>query len=231
MSELGARHGTGRVNDLLKALRWVRDDKRITTVNLSAGYCRPDCLGHCSLCEAARRVAAAGESVYVAAGNLPGMTACPAKASDAVVAVAAADESHRRLASYSSPAPGGVVVPADPIPTEWVDEQGRVPILIPAEWADPEGNVVSFVTRDGRDYTSAMKALSDLAAENPEWLVDQRGGRAPIPVPFDLVDREGNLPADLADQGGQPGGLHNSEPAGPRNTLTDPPCSGKPSDE
>ena len=70
-----------------------------------------------------------------------------------------------------------------------------------------------------------MKALSDLAAENPEWLVDQRGGRAPIPVPFDLVDREGNLPADLADQGGQPGGLHNSEPAGPRNTLTDPPCS------
>ena len=99
------------------------------------------------------------------------MTACPAKASDAVVAVAAADESHRRLASYSSPAPGGVVVPADPIPTEWVDEQGRVPILIPAEWADPEGNVVSFVTRDGRDYTSAMKALSDLAAENPEWLV------------------------------------------------------------
>ena len=68
----GPRHGTGACERFAKALRWVRDDKRITTVNLSAGYCRPDCLGHCSLCEAARRVAAAGESVYVVAGKAAG---------------------------------------------------------------------------------------------------------------------------------------------------------------
>jgi hypothetical protein len=208
------RDGTSSAEDLLKALRWVR----ITVVNLSAGVYRPDCRGHCSICEAARRVVAAGKSVSVAAGNLPGITACPAKASDSVIAVAAADATHRRLASYSSPAPGGIVLPADPIPAEWVDREGRVPILIPAEWADREGNLVSFVTRDGRDYTAAIKALSALASENPAEWVDPAGGRLPIPVPF-----------DLADQGGQPGGLRNGERAGPDDTATDPPCSGKPS--
>jgi Subtilase family len=85
------RDGRSRPQDLLKALRWVRQDKRKLVVNLSAGIYRTECVGHCSICEAARRVVAAGKLLLVAAGNLPGITACPAKASDAVLTVAAFD--------------------------------------------------------------------------------------------------------------------------------------------
>ena len=166
-----------------------------------------------------------------------GMTACPAKASDC------RGPRSRRLTNPIAasrrirvPPPVGLSsVPADPIPTEWVDEQGRgFPSWIPAEWADPEGNVVSFVTRDAGDYTSAMKALSDpVAAENPEWLVDQRR-------------RPGSDPGALRSggSGGQTSPpiwrIREGNPAGfiTRNRLdharphaTDPPCSGKPSDE
>lgn len=120
------RDGSSRAGDLLKALSWVREDKRIRVVNLSAGVYRPDCAGHCSICEAARRVVAAGKVVVVAAGNLPGITACPGKASDSVITVAASDSASGGLASYSSPATTeGVVAPADPHAAEWVDQEGN----------------------------------------------------------------------------------------------------------
>jgi subtilisin family serine protease len=120
------KDGTSSAKDLLKALRWVREDKRIRVVNLSAGVYRPDCAGHCSVCEAARRVVAAGKVVLVAAGNLPGITACPAKASDAVMTVAAFDSASGAIASYSSPATTeGILAPVDPVPAEWVDQEGN----------------------------------------------------------------------------------------------------------
>lgn len=88
---------------LLQALRLIRDDAEIDLVNLSAGVYRPACDGDCDLCAGAREVTAAGKIVFAAAGNLPGITACPAKASDAVVTIAAV-EHDGQLASYSSPA-------------------------------------------------------------------------------------------------------------------------------
>jgi subtilisin family serine protease len=121
------RDGRSRVGELLKALRWVRDDKRIKVVNLSAGVYRPDCTGHCTVCEAARKVVAAGKLVCVAAGNLPGITACPAKASDAVLTVGAFDPESGSIASYSSPATkDGVLQSVSPQPAEWVDAEGKL---------------------------------------------------------------------------------------------------------
>jgi subtilisin family serine protease len=119
-----------RVGDLLKALRWVQKDPRPRTVNLSAGIYRGSCDGHCSVCRAARRVAASGKILCVAAGNRPDMTACPAKASDeaGLLVVSAADPAGR-LWSYASRATAhGIVAPLS----------GQEP----AFWADADGNPV-----------------------------------------------------------------------------------------
>ena len=120
------RDGKSRAGELLRALRWVRDDGRIGVVNLSAGVYRPDCTGHCTVCEAVRKVVAAGKLVVVAAGNLPGITACPAKASDAVITVGAFDQESGSVASYSSPATkDGFVQSVSPQPADWVDREGK----------------------------------------------------------------------------------------------------------
>ena len=95
--------GTAEASALERALRWLESQDDIAVVNISAGVTHPLCVGNCSLCRAARRLSARGKQIAVAAGNLPGITACPAKASDAVFVVTALDRTGR-LASYASPA-------------------------------------------------------------------------------------------------------------------------------
>jgi subtilisin family serine protease len=120
------RDGKSRIGDLLEALDWVRKDKRARAVNLSAGVVRCECTGQCSVCTAARKVVASGKTLLVAAGNLPGVTACPAKASDAVITVGAFDTDLNTIAQYSSPATKeGILGPVGPVPADWVDQNGN----------------------------------------------------------------------------------------------------------
>lgn len=100
---LGQRHS--KVEWLINALHWIERHPKIDIVNLSVGVIRPDCVGNCSACLAARQAATRGrKKVVAAAGNIPGVTACPAKASDAVFAVGAIDPLTNKLASYSGSA-------------------------------------------------------------------------------------------------------------------------------
>jgi hypothetical protein len=84
-------------------LKWVEQDSRIDIVNMSAGNYKPNCKGDCALCEAARRLSRAQKKLSVAAGNVPGINACPAKASDAVIVTTEVD-SEGKLAPGASPA-------------------------------------------------------------------------------------------------------------------------------
>ena len=116
------RSGRAAPEKLLEAFAWLEREQRVQVVNVSAGVTRPSCKGDCDVCEAVRRVARAGKHVVVAAGNLPGITACPAKASDSVYTVTALDQSNR-LASYASPATLRGFTADEPIVrTSWIEE-------------------------------------------------------------------------------------------------------------
>ena len=115
---LGSR-GRGQVRPLLRALSWLRTRPDIGVVNLSAGIYRPTCQGDCSICAAARRLSQAGTIICAAAGNIPGLEACPAKC-DAVISVAAIDPATGQLADYSSP--GEIAAPTPTDPGFWTPE-------------------------------------------------------------------------------------------------------------
>lgn len=111
---------------LLEAFRWLKRNERVRLINLSGGVTRPNCAGDCDICEGARNLVRHGKEMAVAAGNIPGITACPAKASDAVVTVTALDE-NGRLARYASPATKfGFAERVPTVRTSWVDDSGAV---------------------------------------------------------------------------------------------------------
>jgi hypothetical protein len=89
---------------LVEALDLVRNRPEIMQVNISAGVYRPWCSGkECDVCQAATRLTDAGTPVSAAAGNRPGLTACPAKAPD-VFSIAELDPLMEKLTETSSPA-------------------------------------------------------------------------------------------------------------------------------
>lgn len=117
--------GDGSGADRLKeCFRWLEANQDVTEVNLSAGLYRPRCRADCDVCNAARALVAAGKIMTVAAGNLPGVTACPAKASDAVFTITALTKD-QRLATYASPGTkeGFAAIPPT-IATAWIDSGG-----------------------------------------------------------------------------------------------------------
>jgi subtilisin family serine protease len=79
--------GRGHVGRLLRAMAWVRKRADVTIVNMSLGIFRPQCTGHCSVCQAAGRMVDAGKIVLVAVGNTEGLEACPAKNHEKVISV------------------------------------------------------------------------------------------------------------------------------------------------
>lgn len=119
------RSGESAAERLLEAFRWLKQDDRVRLINVSAGVTRPACTGDCDVCEAARGLVGVGREVTVAAGNIPGITACPAKASDAVFTTTALDR-NGRLARYASPATtGGFSQPEPAVHYSWVDSDGK----------------------------------------------------------------------------------------------------------
>jgi subtilisin family serine protease len=94
--------GVNSADWLIRGIDWVGGSSLVRLANISAGVYRPRCRGDCSVCQAARRATQAGAILEVAAGNQPGITACPAKATDSVVAVAAIDPVTQALAEHSS---------------------------------------------------------------------------------------------------------------------------------
>ena len=108
---------------LIRALDWIgaRDD--VNVVNLSAGVYRPWCSGDCDVCQAASRLARGRPQVVVAAGNRPGLTACPAKARG-VYSIAEIDPLMQELTATSSPAgPEGFAQAAGPYKLERTKER------------------------------------------------------------------------------------------------------------
>ncbi|HEX8363829.1 MAG TPA: S8 family serine peptidase [Allosphingosinicella sp.] len=101
--------GRSKVSRMIQGLEWIGRRGGIRLVNASCGAYRPACRADCDLCTAARALVDQGILVVAAAGNRPGLTACPAKA---VISVAESDPETGSLTSTSSPAGlGGVVVP------------------------------------------------------------------------------------------------------------------------
>jgi len=82
--------GSGSVARFLNALEWLANYKNTHPteelyVSLSVGLYSTrwgflPCRGNCALCSAALRLADTGAMLFVAAGNIPGKTACPATA-------------------------------------------------------------------------------------------------------------------------------------------------------
>jgi subtilisin family serine protease len=89
--------------NLIRALDWIGARGGVDVVNLSAGVYRPWCSGDCDVCQAASRLSRDGPRVVVAAGNRPGLTACPAKSPD-VFPVAELNPLMQGLTETSSPA-------------------------------------------------------------------------------------------------------------------------------
>jgi subtilisin family serine protease len=109
------------VENLVSAFDWISVHPTISVVNVSAGAYTPGCFADCQLCSAARRASSAGKIVTVAAGNIPGVTACPAKASDAVITIAALNPLSRQLQPYSGSATrDGFVMPSPQPVTRWI---------------------------------------------------------------------------------------------------------------
>ena len=101
---------------LVEALDWVRHRQDARFVNLSAGLYRPWCTGECDVCQAATRLAESGHYLTVAAGNRPGITACPAKArGDRILSVGELDPLLGALTATTSPTgPNGILAPTGP---------------------------------------------------------------------------------------------------------------------
>ena len=115
--------GAGRTeaDSLISAIDWVIQSPLVRVANMSTGVYRPLCQADCSVCLAAKRAAESGCLLTVAAGNHPGITACPAKATDSVFAIAAIDPKTQLLAEYSSRSgPGGFAATTPYAPFEWI---------------------------------------------------------------------------------------------------------------
>ena len=73
----------GEEKKLVRAINWCHEAK-LNAVNISLGTYNKKfgiipCNGKCALCLEAERLAKTGVKVYVAAGNIAGITSCPAK--------------------------------------------------------------------------------------------------------------------------------------------------------
>jgi subtilisin family serine protease len=115
--------GSGRAEaqSLISAIDWLIESPLVRVANMSTGVYRPLCKANCPVCQAAQRAAQAGCILTVAAGNQPGLTACPAKATDSVIAIAAIDPRTQLLAEYSSRSGLGGFAAQTPRPAiEWV---------------------------------------------------------------------------------------------------------------
>lgn len=115
------RSGKATEARLIAAMDWIENEADVDVVNMSLGRYLITCKGDCSICSAARALGRLGKKVVAAAGNMPGLRACPAKADDWVFSVGAVDAATGTLAPYSSPAGnGGFVHPVPNPPTRWI---------------------------------------------------------------------------------------------------------------
>jgi hypothetical protein len=118
-SKVAGADGRGASTKLIAGLRWLGQLKHQPpvarlTANLSVGvYSRRylgvvHCRGDCAVCQAAIGAVEEGMALTVAAGNPPGLTACPAKAGRltqhaGMLAVGASAYEQRGIGTYSTP--------------------------------------------------------------------------------------------------------------------------------
>jgi tetratricopeptide (TPR) repeat protein len=110
--------GSGSERSFLKALEWLTNYRichpsEQLIVNLSVGvYSKKrvlwECRGDCRICSAAMKLANAGATLFIAAGNTAGKTACPATAAvirkhPNMIAIAAAFYPDSGIGTYTSP--------------------------------------------------------------------------------------------------------------------------------
>lgn len=115
------RSGKATEPRLIAAMEWIEGQIDVDVVNMSLGRYLITCKGDCSICTAARTLGRSGKKVVAAAGNMPGLRACPAKADDWVFSIGAVDAATGTLAPYSSPAgKGGFVQPVPNPPARWI---------------------------------------------------------------------------------------------------------------
>jgi hypothetical protein len=111
--------GRGGAGTLLRAMAWVTKRADVHIVNMSLGIFRPQCTGHCSVCQAAGRMANTGKLVIVAVGNTDGLEACPAKNHEKVFPVVDVNPISHAL-GHSLVGPDTVAAPFPIGQVEWV---------------------------------------------------------------------------------------------------------------